>query len=156
MVKLLKSLIGFVLVFALMMNLIYSHEGHHDHDHDHDHDHEHHEHETDDQIQGNLLDENGDEIIKSLGFDTKETFSKDEMKKLYENVFFKKDITDEEEKEFYRKIIDNVYSGLPDTVNASELRNYFDVNYLMKFIEEGFGDKTEEIQHEEQQTKDSL
>lgn len=111
-------------------------EEEHDHDHDNDHNHEH-EQEQEEDIQGNLLDEGGIEILASLGFDKKESLNKNEMKTLYEKVFYKREITDSEEKEFYNKIIENVVAALPEEVQLSEIRNYFDVQYLMKYIEEG-------------------
>lgn len=161
MAKITKLIFLVLIVLGIFTQSILSHDtGHpHEHDHDledHDHDHDHdHEHEHEDEIQGNLLDEGGNEIIASLGFDKKENLNKEEMKNLYEKVFFKREITDNEEKEFYSKIIENAVAALPEEVKMAEIRNYFDVQYLMKYIEEGV--PSMEGQEEPQDaSKDSL
>ncbi len=131
----------------------HDHDHHHDHDHDHDHDHGH----GDEEVQGNLLDEGGIELIASLGFDKKETLNKAELRSLYEKVFFKRDISDKEEKDFYEKIIDNVIAGFNEDVKMADIRNYFDVQFLMKFIPEGAAPSNEPQDIEDRDaSKDSL
>ena len=80
----------------------------------------------------NILDESGDQDMKELGFDTKEFLTTNEMKTLFEKVFLKKDITDPEEIEFYKKMIDNIMKEIPEKVQKEEIRNYFEVDFLMK------------------------
>lgn len=139
MAKLTKLIFLVLIVLSIFTQSIFSHETGHAHEHDledeHDHDHEQENGEED--IQGNLLDEGGIEIIASLNFDKKENLNKEEMRTLYEKVFYKREITDSEEKEFYNKIIENVVAALPEEVKLAEIRGYFDVQYLMKYIEEG-------------------
>jgi len=135
---------------------VQDHDQEQDQDHDHDHDHaQDHAQEDEGEVHGNLLDEGGNEIIASLGLEKKENLNKEEMKNLYEKVFFKKEITENEEKEFYNKIIANVIAGLPEEVKMAEIRNYFDVQYLMKFVEEGISPADGEGEQQDR-TKDSL
>jgi len=161
MAKLTKLLLTITFLLAILTQAYVSHETGepHDHDHDHDHDHNHdhdheHGHDEEGEIQGNLLDEGGDEIISSLGYDKKENLTVEEIKTLYQKVFFKREIVDEEEKQFYNKIIENAIAGLQDQIPVSDLRNYFDVQYLMRFIEEGTSQ--EDIGEEQEGSKDSL
>lgn len=158
MSKITKLIFLALLVLAIFTKSTVSHETGHQHDHDledeHDQDHEH-DHEGEGEIQGNLLDEGGNEIIASLGFDKKENLDKAEMKNFYEKVFFKREITDSEEREFYNKIIENVIATLPEEIKMSEIRNYFDVQYLMKFIEEGVP-PAEDEEEPQDAAKDSL
>ena len=168
MAKFTKSIIAIVFLLGFLINSIVSHESgvahdhseheHEGHDHEgHDHEGHNHQHENeegDGEISGNLLDEGGIEIIASLGYDQKENLNKEEMRTLFENVFFNREIVDNEEKEFYSKIIDNVLGALPEQIAMAEIKNYFDVQYLMKFIEEGMAPADAE---EGQETpKDSL
>jgi len=88
----------------------------------------------DEDLSGNLLDEESD-LLSSLGLDKKENLSKDEMKSVYEKLFYKREISDEGEREFYYKIINDVYESLPQEIPMAQVRNYFDLQYLMKFID---------------------
>ena len=93
--------------------------------------------DSDENLKGNLLDEGGQEIIESLGYNIKESLTKEELKVLFEKLFFRREIDDEEEKNFYTKMIESVSNSLPESILMKDLRNYFDVEYLMKFVEEG-------------------
>merc|ERR1712084_32351 len=86
--------------------------------------------------QGNILDEAGKEDMKELGFDTKEFLTNEEMRTLYNKVFFKSEITDPQEKEFYAKLIDKVMKEMPEKVPQAEVRNFFDIPFLMKHVEQ--------------------
>ncbi len=175
MVKFTKIVLATLLFFLISSNFIISHntgehdefdhdddhhhdhdhddDHHHDHDHDHDHNHEGYEHENEEaNLQKNLFDEEGNEIIAFLGFDKKETLNKQEMRTIFEKIFFKRDMADDEEKLFFNNLIENIVSSLPETVESKNLRNYFEIEYLMKFID-GFGEQPVE---EEPSPKDSL
>ena len=89
------------------------------------------------EAQGNVLDEEeGKNAMKELGFDTKESLTKAEMIALYEKVFLKKEYSEAEEKKFYEDLVNSASKDVPDKVLNSEVRNYFDIQYLMKYIQQ--------------------
>ena len=162
MVKLSKSLIAIFFIVSFLSNIISCHAGNdhdHEHDHEHEHDHDHdvdhdhnHNHSTEDDVNGNLLDEGGMEIIESLGYHRKLNINKDEMKLLLEKVIFKKEAADIEEQNFYNKIISNMLAALPEEILMSEIRHYFEVEYMMKFIDESVIE--EQLENENHDNKD--
>ena len=86
--------------------------------------------------QGNILDEAGKEDLKELGFDVKESLTTDEMKTLYQKVLLKAEISDPQEREFYEKLIENVMKEVPAEVKQADIRNFFDIPFLMKFVDQ--------------------
>lgn len=125
----------------------------HDHDHEgHDHDHDHGDEDGSDgydddhperegmdgeegEAQGNIFDESGAAEMKELGFDTKETLTREEMKVLYEKIFLKKEVNDPQEIEFYHKLIEKTLTDIPESVKIADVRQYFEVSFLMKHID---------------------
>merc|ERR1712032_689456 len=89
-----------------------------------------------DEASGNILDEAGKDDLKNLGFDTKEFLTQDEMLTLYRKVLLKEEITDPEEKTFYEKLIEKVMKEVPERVNQADIRNFFDIPFLMKYVDQ--------------------
>ena len=88
---------------------------------------------------GNILDEEeGKTALKELGFENKESLTRVEMTSLVENLFLRLPKT-EEEKRFYLDLIKNISKEIPENVKQSEIRNFFDLQYILKFIKEENG-----------------
>ena len=88
--------------------------------------------------QGNILDEEaGKEELKNLGFDTKEFLTTEEMRTLYTKVLLKAETADAEEKAFYEKLIEKVMKEVPEQVKQADIRNFFEIPFLMKYVEQG-------------------
>ena len=132
------------------------HEGEHDHEHEGEHEHEGAEgelpegehsqgegEEGGENAQGNILDEAGKEDLKELGFDTKEVLTAEEMRTLYKKVLLKAEISDPQEREFYEKLIENVMKEVPAEVKQAAVRDFFEIPFLMKYVDQS-GMKGEE------------
>merc|ERR1712032_15848 len=89
-----------------------------------------------DEASGNILDEAGKDDLKNLGFDTKEFLTRDEMLTLYKKVLLKEEISDPEEKKFYETLIEKVMKEVPERVNQADIRNFFDIPFLMKYVDQ--------------------
>ena len=86
---------------------------------------------------GNVLDEDeGKNALKDLGFEGKEFLTNEEMKTLYNKVFLSKEFEDPQEKEFYEKLVADATKELPEKILSNEIRGYFEIQHLMKFIQE--------------------
>ena len=102
-----------------------------------------------DDAQGNVLDEEeGKNALRDLGYDTKEFLTKEEMVALYGHVFLEKEYTEEEEKHFYENLVVKAIKDLPEKVLNTEVRKHFDIQFLMKYIQEAEPtEEEEEIEH---------
>ena len=86
--------------------------------------------------QGNVLESPENiEIFKRLGFDTKESITKDELKTLYEKVFLRREFG-QDEIGFFQKMIDKILIEVPEKIENSAIKNYFEMPFLMTFITE--------------------
>ena len=57
------------------------------------------------------------------------------MKTLYKTVLLKESVTGEE-REFYEKLIDTVILDVPAEIKQADIRNYFEVQFLMKYVDQ--------------------
>ena len=92
--------------------------------------------EQEDLSQGNILESPENmEIVKKLNFDTKEVLTKEDVKLLFEKVFLRPEFGGDE-LQFFQKMIDSVINEVPEEVPNAELKNFFEVPFLMKYIEQ--------------------
>lgn len=100
---------------------------------------------------GNLLQSPENEnVLADLGLKDKDPVTKEEMIKAYEAVLLRKEFQ-EEELRFFREIIAQISKDLPETIENKNIRGYFDVQYLMKYVNQGSGEPvTEEIKDEKE------
>lgn len=126
MVKFTKSKLAFivVIIIGIMTSFISSNE----------------DLANDELNQGNVFVQAGEEILKYLGYENKENLTKDEMKSLLEAFYIRGDSNDELVINFYRKMINNIYSDLPETIKKSDIKNYFEMSYILRYIGDGLGD----------------
>ena len=71
-----------------------------------------------------------------LGYDKMEFLTVDMMKNLYLKIFFKKEVKEPEEIEFYNKEAEIVLKAIPENAPLAEVRNYFEIQFLMKYVKE--------------------
>ena len=68
---------------------------------------------------------------------------------LFKTVLLKAEVTDPQERAFYEKLIENVMKEMPETVKQADIRNYFEIPFLMKHVDQSAmpaGEEGEEVQ----------
>ena len=88
-------------------------------------------------------------IMKELGLENNEFLTHDDMRKVYEKIFFHKDVNTEE-RDYYENIIVEILKDIPQKIERNESKKYFYIEFLLKFIKisEGKG-FSEELNEEE-------
>lgn len=74
-------------------------------------------------------------IIRELGFDKEEFLTHKEMRIIYEKIFFQRELN-EKEKIFFENMIQNILKEIPDKIEKNDIKKYFDIPFLMKFMSE--------------------
>ncbi len=84
--------------------------------------------------EGNLLDsKENSEALKSLNLDQKEFLTKDELKTLYEKTILRSELSPDETS-YFQKMIDNIITDLPEKIEKSQIRNYFEMSFLIEYL----------------------
>ena len=94
--------------------------------------------EQEDLSQGNILDSPENiQVLKAMNFDTKQTFSKEELKMLMEKIFIRKGFSPDE-LGFFQNMIDKMIKEVPEMreIPREEFVSYFDMKVLMSYIEQ--------------------
>ena len=97
------------------------------------------------------------EIFKNLKYDEKEYLTKEEIYTLLEKIFIKNEFN-EYDLEFFRSLIDKIKKDLPSMVAMTDVRNYFEMPYITKFVDENPEQQAEENndENEDNHKKDEI
>jgi hypothetical protein len=72
-------------------------------------------------------------IIRELGFDKEEFLTHKEMRIIYKKIFINRELSEEEKNQF-GDMIDNILKEVPHKIDTNDILKYFDIPFLMKFM----------------------